>query len=213
MPRPQGGRVTSFRIIIKADQGGPAEALADALAQLSTTKAGNGATAGRRITESDILRPSAPAAIVLGFHVRPDSNARTACGVGTGGRSPLPHHLRSRRRCAERALEDAQAEERETCWRGAKYSNCSRLSKVGTIAGCMVRSGTIQRTGKARWCGTVPAVYTGTLSSLKRFKDDVKEVREGLDVGLAIENFTISGGDRNRVIPMEDISGRWRRRR
>jgi translation initiation factor IF-2 len=81
-----------------------------------------------------------------------------------------------------------------------------KVSKVGTIAGCMVRSGTIQRTAKARVVRDGTPVYTGTLSSLKRFKDDVREVREGLECGIGIENFNdLKPGDRIESYRMEEI--------
>jgi translation initiation factor IF-2 len=64
-----------------------------------------------------------------------------------------------------------------------------KVSKVGTIAGCMVRNGTIQRTGRVRVVRDGVQIYDGTISSLKRFKDDVKEVREGLECGIGVENF------------------------
>ena len=83
-------------------------------------------------------------------------------------------------------------EERETVLGEAEVLQLFKVSKVGTIAGCMVRSGTIQRTAKARITRDGTTVYTGSLSSLKRFKDDVREVREGLECGIGIETSTIS---------------------
>jgi translation initiation factor IF-2 len=81
-----------------------------------------------------------------------------------------------------------------------------KVSKVGTIAGCIVRTGTIQRTAKARVVRDGTAVYTGTLSSLKRFKDDVREVKEGLECGIGIENFNdLKVGDRIESFRMEEI--------
>ena len=146
------GEVSTLRIIIKADQGGPAEALADALAQLSTSEVrvdvvhrGVGA-----ITESDILLAKASGAIVLGFHVRPDTNARAAAE-----REQVD--VRTYRIIYE-AVEDVRTalegllkpEERETVLGEAEVLQLFKVSKVGTIAGCTVRSGTIQRTAKAR---------------------------------------------------------------
>jgi translation initiation factor IF-2 len=202
------GEVSTLRIIIKADQGGPAEALADALAQLSTSEVrvdvvhrGVGA-----ITESDVLLAKASGAIVLGFHVRPDSNART-----TAEREQVD--VRTYRIIYE-AVEDVRAalegllkpEERETVLGEAEVLQLFKVSKVGTIAGCMVRSGTIQRTGKARVTRDGVVVYTGGLSSLKRFKDDVREVREGLECGIGIENFNdLKVGDRIESFRMEEV--------
>ena len=202
------GQVSMLRIIIKADQGGPAEALADALAQLTTSEVrvdvvhrGVGA-----ITESDILLAKASGAIVLGFHVRPDSNARA-----TAEREQVD--VRTYRIIYE-AVEDVRnalegllkPEERETVLGEAEVLQLFKVSKVGTIAGCMVRSGIIQRTAKARIVRDGTAVYTGTLSSLKRFKDDVREVREGLECGIGIENFNdLKVGDRIESFRMEEI--------
>ncbi|MBA3260286.1 MAG: translation initiation factor IF-2, partial [Gemmatimonadales bacterium] len=202
------GEVSTLRIIIKADQGGPAEALADALAQLSTSEVrvdvvhrGVGA-----ITESDILLAKASGAIVLGFHVRPDSNAR-----GAAEREQVD--VRTYRIIYE-AVEDVRnalegllkPEERETVLGEAEVLQLFKVSKVGTIAGCMVRSGLIQRTARARITRDGTTVYTGTLSSLKRFKDDVREVREGLECGIGIENFNdLKVGDRIESFRMEEV--------
>jgi translation initiation factor IF-2 len=202
------GEVSMLRIIIKADQGGPAEALADALAQLTTNEVrvdvvhrGVGA-----ITESDILLAKASGAIVLGFHVRPDSNARAAAE-----REQVD--VRTYRIIYE-AVEDVRSalegllkpEERETVLGEAEVLQLFKVSKVGTIAGCSVRSGTIQRTAKARVIRDGSTVYTGALSSLKRFKDDVREVREGLECGIGIENFNdLKVGDRIESFRMEEI--------
>ncbi len=202
------GEVSTLGIIIKADQGGPAEALADALAQLSTSEVrvdvvyrGVGA-----ITESDIMLAKASGAIVLGFHVRPDSNARAAAE-----REQVD--MRTYRIIYE-AVEDVRnalegllkPEEKETVLGEAEVLQLFKVSKVGTIAGCAVRSGVIQRTAKARIVRDGVPVYTGALSSLKRFKDDVREVREGLECGIGIENFNdLKVGDRIESYRMEEV--------
>jgi translation initiation factor IF-2 len=202
------GEVSMLRIIIKADQGGPAEALADALAQLTTSEVrvdvvhrGVGA-----ITESDILLAKASGAIVLGFHVRPDSNARTAAEreqVDVRTYRIIYEAVEDVRNALEGLL---KPEERETVLGEAEVLQLFKVSKVGTIAGCIVRSGTMQRTAKARVVRDGTTVYTGTLSSLKRFKDDVREVREGLECGIGIENFNdLKPGDRIESYRMEEI--------
>jgi translation initiation factor IF-2 len=204
----QEGQVSQLRVIIKADQGGPAEALADAIAQLGTAEVrvdvvhrGVGA-----ITESDVLLAKASGAIILGFHVRPDSNARSAAE-----REQVD--IRTYRIIYE-AVEDVRSalegllkpEEKEIVLGDAEVLQLFKVSKVGTIAGCMVRSGTIQRTAKARIVRDGSAVYTGNLSSLKRFKDDVREVREGLECGIGIENFNdLKVGDRIESFRMEEV--------
>jgi translation initiation factor IF-2 len=200
--------VAALRIIIKADQGGPAEALADALAQLSTSEVrvdvvhrGVGA-----ISESDVLLAKASGAIVLGFHVRPDSNARAAAEreqVDVRTYRIIYEAVEDVRNALEGLL---KPEERETVLGEAEVQQLFKVSKVGTIAGCMVRSGTIQRTAKARVTRDGTVVYTGGLSSLKRFKDDVREVREGLECGIGIENFNdLKVGDRIESFRMEEV--------
>jgi translation initiation factor IF-2 len=202
------GEVSMLRIIIKADQGGPAEALADALAQLTTSEVrvdvvhrGVGA-----ITESDVLLAKASGAIVLGFHVRPDSNARAAAEreqVDVRTYRIIYEAVEDVRNALEGLL---KPEERETVLGEAEVLQLFKVSKVGTIAGCTVRSGTIQRTAKARVIRDGSTVYTGALSSLKRFKDDVREVREGLECGIGIENFNdLKVGDRIESYRMEEI--------
>jgi translation initiation factor IF-2 len=202
------GEVSMLRIIIKADQGGPAEALADALAQLTTSEVrvdvvhrGVGA-----ITESDVLLAKASGAIVLGFHVRPDSNARAAAEreqVDVRTYRIIYEAVEDVRNALEGLL---KPEERETVLGEAEVLQLFKVSKVGTIAGCTVRSGTIQRTAKARVIRDGSTVYTGGLSSLKRFKDDVREVREGLECGIGIENFNdLKVGDRIESFRMEEI--------
>jgi Translation initiation factor 2 (IF-2; GTPase) len=97
-------------------------------------------------------------------------------------------------------------EERETVLGEAEVLQLFKVSKVGTIAGCAVRAGVIQRTAKARVIRDGVTVYTGSLSSLKRFKDDVREVREGLECGIGIENFNdLKVGDRIESYRMEEV--------
>ena len=181
---------------------------ADALAQLSTGEVrvdvvhrGVGA-----ITESDILLAKASGAIVLGFHVRPDSNARAAAE-----REQVD--VRTYRIIYE-AVEDVKnalegllkPEEKETVLGEAEVLELFKVSKIGTVAGCIVRNGTIQRTGKVRVLRDGVTIYTGVLGSLKRFKDDVKEVREGLECGMSVENYNdLKVGDRIESFKMEEV--------
>jgi translation initiation factor IF-2 len=204
----QEGQVSQLKIIIKADQGGPAEALADALAQLTTPEVrvevihrGVGA-----ITESDVLLAKASGAIVLGFHVRPDANARTAAereGVDVRTYRIIYEAVEDVRAALEGLL---KPEQREQVLGEAEVLQLFKVSKVGTIAGCVVRSGTIQRTAKVRVVRDGTLVYTGNLSSLRRFKDDVKEVREGLECGIGVENFNdLKVGDRIEAFRIEEV--------
>ena len=180
----------------------------DALAQLGTGEVrvdvvhrGVGA-----ISESDVLLAKASGAIVLGFHVRPDSNARAAAEreqVDVRTYRIIYEAVEDVRNALEGLL---KPEERETILGEAEVLQLFKVSKVGTIAGCMVRSGTVQRTAKARVTRDGTVVYTGALSSLKRFKDDVREVREGLECGIGIENFNdLKVGDRIESFKMEEV--------
>ena len=204
----KAGEVTRLPIIIKADQGGPAEALADALAQLSTGEVsvdvvhrGVGA-----ITESDVLLAKASGAFILGFHVRPDANARAAAEreqVDVRTYRIIYEAVEDVRNALEGLL---KPEEKETILGEAEVVEIFKISKVGTIAGSMVRMGLIPRTGKVRVVRDGRTVYTGVLHSLKRFKDDVKEVREGLDCGIGIENFNdLKVADRIEAFRVEAV--------
>jgi len=203
------GGAASLKIIIKADQGGPAEALADALGQLSTGEVkvevvhrGVGA-----ITESDVLLAKASGAIILGFHVRPDSNARAAAE-----RERV--EIRTYRIIYE-AVEEVKAamegllspEKREVVLGEAEVRQLFKIAKVGTIAGSLVRSGVIPRTARVRVIRDGVEVYDGTLASLKRFKDDVREVREGFECGIGVENFNdVKVGDLIEAYRVEEVA-------
>ena len=145
-------------------------------------------------------------AIVLGFHVRPDSNARAAAereSVDVRTYRIIYEAVDDVRNALEGLL---KPEEKEVILGEAEVLQLFKVSKVGTIAGCMVRSGTVQRTAKARVVRDGVAVYTGTLSSLKRFKDDAKEVKEGLECGIGIENFNdLKVGDRIESFRVDEV--------
>ena len=185
------GQKRMLPILIKADQGGPAEALADALAQLSNEEVsvdvvhrGVGA-----ITESDILFARAAGAIIVGFHVRPDNNARAAAereGVEIKLYKIIYEAVEDIRSALEGML---RPEEKEVILGEAEVRELFRVSRVGVIAGCAVRSGVINRTGRVRVIRDGTEIYDGVISSLRRFKDDAKEVREGFECGIGIENF------------------------
>ena len=185
------GEKRTLRIVIKADQGGPAEALADALGQLSHDEVsvevihrGVGS-----ITESDILLARASGAIIVGFHVRPDNNARAAAereGVDIKLYKVIYEAVEDVRSALEGML---RPEEREVVLGEAEVRETFKVPKMGLIAGCSVRSGLISRQGRARVIRDSVEVYDGVIGSLRRFKDDVKEVREGFECGIGIENF------------------------
>jgi translation initiation factor IF-2 len=181
----------NLRIVIKADQGGPSEALADALQQLSNTEVqveiihrGVGA-----ISESDIQLAKAAGAIIIGFHVRPDNNARSAAereGVDIKLYRIIYEAVNDVRAALEGML---RPESREVILGEAVVREVFKISRLGSIAGCMVRSGVINRQGRVRLVRDGVEVYDGTIASLRRFKDDVREVREGFECGIGIENF------------------------
>jgi translation initiation factor IF-2 len=191
MAQSAAGEQRTLRILIKADQGGPAEALADALVQLSTGEVkveivhrGVGA-----ITEGDILLAKASGAIILGFHVRPDNNARTAAereGVDIRLYRIIYEAVNDVRAALEGLL---RPEQREVISGEAVVREVFKISRLGTIAGCSVRSGVINRQGRSRIIRDGVEIYDGTIASLRRFKEDVREVREGFECGISIENF------------------------
>ena len=192
------GQKRTLRIVIKADQGGPAEALADSLGQLSNDEVsvdvihrGVGA-----ITESDILLARASGAIIVGFHVRPDNNARAAAereGVDIKLYKIIYEAVEDVRSALEGML---RPEERETVLGEAEVRELFKVPRMGVIAGCSVRNGVINRTGRVRVMRDSVEIFDGAISSLRRFKDDVKEVREGFECGIGVENFNdIKVGD------------------
>src|SRR5947207_2895748 len=165
------GQGRKLQIVIKADQGGPAEALADALAQLSTPEVqveiihrGVGA-----ISESDILLAKASKnAIIIGFHVRPDNNARAAAereGVDIRLYRIIYEAVNDVRAALEGML---RPESREVVIGEAQVREVFKISKIGTIAGCIVRSGVINRQSRVRVVRDGVEVYEGNISSLKR---------------------------------------------
>jgi translation initiation factor IF-2 len=203
------GQMGALRLIIKADQGGPAEALADALGQLSTAEVredivhrGVGS-----ISESDVLLAKASGAIVIGFHVRPDAGARAAAEreqVDVRSYRIIYEAVDEVRSALEGLL---KPEWKETVLGDAVVMQLFKVSRVGTIAGCQVKNGTVARTAKARVLRDGVQIYDGTLSSLKRFKDDVREVKEGLECGIGIENFNdLKVGDVIEAFRIESIA-------
>ena len=203
------GKVRSLKIVIKADQGGPAEALADAFAQLSTDEVrvevihrGVGA-----ITESDVLFAKAGNAIIIGFHVRPDANARAAIErerVDVRVYRIIYEAVETVRAALEGLL---APEEKETVLGDAEVLQTFKISGTGTIAGCVVRTGTIRRSARTRVIRDGVEVYDGELASLKRFKEDVREVKEGLECGIGVENFNdIKVGDVLQGYMVEQIA-------
>jgi len=191
MSQTSAGEKRTLRIVIKADQGGPAEAVADALGQLSNEEVsvevihrGVGT-----INESDILLARAAGAIIVGFHVRPDNNARAAAereGVDIKLYKIIYEAVEDVRLALEGLL---RPEEREVIYGEAHVLQLFRVPKIGVIAGCSVRSGIINRQGRVRVIRDGSEVYDGIIGSLRHLKDDVREVRSGFECGIGVENF------------------------
>ncbi|MGB2085693.1 MAG: translation initiation factor IF-2 [Flavobacteriaceae bacterium] len=185
------GDFQELNIILKGDVDGSVEALTDSLQKLSTEEIqvniihkGVGA-----ITESDVLLASASDAIVLGFNVRPMGNARAVAEkeeIDIRSYSIIYDAINDVKDAMEGML---SPEMKEEITGTAEIRETYKISKVGTIAGCMVTSGKIYRNSGIRIIREGIVVYTGALASLKRFKDDVKEVAKGYDCGLQIKNY------------------------
>ncbi len=185
------GDFKELNIILKGDVDGSVEALTDSFQKLSTEEIavniihkGVGA-----ITESDVLLASASDAIIIGFNVRPAGNARQVAD-----KEEIDIRMYSIIYDAINDLKDAMEgmlspEMREEITGTAEIRETFKISKVGTIAGCMVTNGKIFRNSSIRIIRDAVVVYTGELSTLKRFKDDVKEVSKGYDCGMQIKNY------------------------
>jgi len=192
------GEFKELNIILKGDVDGSVEALTDSLQKLSTGEIeiniihkGVGA-----ITESDVLLASASDAIVIGFNVRPMGNARAIADkeeIDIRSYSIIYDAINDIKDAMEGML---SPEMREEITGNAEIRETFKISKIGTIAGCMVTSGKIYRNSGIRIIREGVVVFTGELTSLKRFKDDVKEVAKGYDCGLQVKNYNdIKVGD------------------
>jgi translation initiation factor IF-2 len=186
------GEVKELPIILKTDVGGSAEVLTEALRKLSNDKvtvnvlrSGVGA-----INESDVLLASASNAIIIGFNVRPERNASAIAEqekVDIRLHTIIYNLTDEIKRAMSGLLEPVFKE----VYKGkAEVRETFRISKVGAVAGCMVQDGTITRDSEVRLLRDNVVVYTGKVSSLRRFKDDVSEVRAGQECGITLENYS-----------------------
>lgn len=209
MSQAAAGQKRQLRLVIKADQGGPAEALADALQQLSNEEVQVEIIhrAVGAIAESDILLAKAAGAIIIGFHVRPDNNARQAA-EREGVDIKLYRIIYEAVADVKAALEGMlRPEEREVVFGEAEVRETFKVARVGTIAGCIVRSGIINRKGRVRVIRDGIEIYDGAIASLRRFKDDVNEVKEGYECGIGIENFNdVKVGDMFECYRTEEVA-------
>ena len=178
-------------IIIKGDVDGSVQAVADALEQLGTPEVQVDIVhrAAGAINESDVLLAETSGAIVMGFGVRPDAKARQLA-ERDGVEIKLYDVIYNAVDDVHAALEGMLSpEQKETLLGAAEMRETFRIKGVGTIAGCYVTEGVIDRKAKVRVIRDGIVVYDGGVGSLKRFKDDVKEVREGFECGIGIANF------------------------
>ena len=185
------GEFKELNLILKGDVDGSVEALTDSFQKLSTEEIqvniihkGVGA-----ITESDVLLASASDALVIGFNVRPMGNARKVADkeeIDIRTYSIIYDAINELKDAMEGMLSpDIKEEVTGLC----EVRDIFKISKLGTIAGCMVTKGSILRNSDIRLIREGVVIFSGSLSSLKRFKDDVKEVKKGYDCGLQINDF------------------------
>ncbi len=192
------GDFKELNIILKGDVDGSVEALTDSFQKLSTDEIQVNIIhkAVGPITESDVLLASASDAVIIGFNVRPMGNAKAIAE-----KEEIDIRMYSIIYAAINDLKDAMEgmlspEMKEEISGTAEIRETFKISKIGTIAGCMVTTGKIFRNSNIRLIRDSVVIYTGTLTSLKRFKDDVREVAKGYDCGLQIKNYNdINEGD------------------
>ena len=185
------GDFKELNVIIKGDVDGSIEALSDSLQKLSTDQIEVNIIhkSVGQITETDVMLAAASEAIIVGFQVRPSAEARRVAET-----EQIDIRLYSIIYAAIEEIKDAMegmlaAKIEEKIVATVEIREIFKVSKVGTIAGCMVQDGKINRNSKVRLIREGVVVYTGVLGSLKRFKDDAKEVAKGYECGLNIENY------------------------
>ena len=203
------GEVKVLPIIVKADVQGSQEALSSSLLKLSTDEvkvqlvfAGVGG-----ISESDVNLAIASKALIIGFNVRADVGARK---LAEGNDVDLRYY-----NIIYDAVDELKAamsgmlapEKREEAIGTAEIRTVFVASKIGTVAGCMVTSGQVTRNAHFRLLRDNVVVYTGEIDSLKRLKDDVKEVREGFECGIKLKNYNdIKEGDQLEFFEIKEIA-------
>jgi translation initiation factor IF-2 len=202
------GNFKELNIIVKGDVDGSIEAMSDSLIKLSNEEIHVNVIhkAVGEISESDVLLAEASNAIIIGFQVRPSSNARKMAekeGIEIRLYSVIYDAINEVKSGIEGMLAPVQ---KEVVTATCEVRQTFKISKVGTIAGCMVKEGKLTRTAKIRLIRDGIVVHTGLLASLKRGKDDAKEVLAGYDCGLGIENFNdIKEGDVIEAYKIEEI--------
>jgi len=201
--------VTELNLIVKADVQGSVQALEDSLLKLpqeevrvNIVRAGAGG-----ITENDVTLAMASDAIIVGFNVRPDTNARELAekeGVDIRTYKVIYDAIDDIKAALSGML---KPEERERVLGEAEIRQTFRVPKLGVIGGSYVRNGTIRRNALARLVRDGVVVYDGKIASLRRFKDDVGEVREGYECGIGLENYQdLKDGDLVEVYEVEEVA-------
>ena len=203
------GEANELKLIIKADVDGSVEALSESLAKLSTSEVQIRTIrqAVGQITESDVLLAAASGAIVVGFHVRPDGRARELAE-----REKVEIRLYD---IIYKAVEDVKQalegllkpEFREVVLGSAEVRQVFKLSKSGTVAGCMVTSGSVPRAARVRLVRDGTSVWAGRIGSLRRFKEDVREVTSGFECGIGLEGMNdLKVGDVIEAFTVEELA-------
>jgi translation initiation factor IF-2 len=203
------GQAQTLALIIKADVQGSQEALAQSLVKLSTNEVKvqvvHAAVGG--ITESDVNLAIASKAVIIGFNTRADAGARK---LAEGNGIDLRYY-----NIIYDAVDDVKAamtgmlapEQKEEIIGGAEIRTVFVASKIGTVAGCMVTSGVVRRDARFRLLRENVVVYTGELESLKRMKDDVREVKEGFECGIKLKNYNdIAVGDALEFFEVKEVA-------
>ncbi len=205
----QAGEQVRLNVVMKGDMDGSVQALSDSVERLSTDEVAveviHRGVGG--INESDVLLASTSDALIVGFHVRPDAGA-TATAEREGVEIRIYNVIYEAVEEIRLALEGLLApEEREVTVGSAEVRELFRVPKVGTVAGCFVTSGTMRRNLPVRLLRDHMQIYQGRIASLKRFKDDVREVREGYECGISIEGYNdIKTGDVIECFEIEEVA-------
>lgn len=202
------GNFKELNVIVKGDVDGSVEALSDSLIKLSTEQVRVNVIhkAVGAISESDVILAEASDAVIIGFQVRPSTDARKIAdeqGIEIRIYSVIYDAINDVKDGIEGMLEPIKKEEITGT---AEAKQTFKISKVGTIAGCLVRDGKISKTAQCRLIRDGIVVYTGELASLKRGKDDVKEVSAGMECGIGIEKFNdLKVGDNIEAFVITEI--------
>ena len=202
------GNFKELNVIVKGDVDGSVEALSDSLIKLSTEQVRVNVIhkAVGAISESDVILAEASDAVIIGFQVRPSTDARKLAdeqGIEIRLYSVIYDAINDVKDGIEGMLEPIKKEEITGT---AEVKQTFKISKVGTIAGCLVRDGKIAKTSQCRLIRDGTVVYTGELASLKRGKDDVKEVSAGMECGIGIEKFNdLKVGDNIEAFVITEI--------